>query len=89
MNSNATNPLKESQRQVFWQKSGNDRAFLVVGCIKQIAQSAILNFFENMTLAACGRQHFWVFCMSFGVFILAETRCLELATNNLLTCTHS
>jgi len=40
-----------------------------------------LRKFENLTLAACQRKQFRVFCMIFGC-LLAKTMCLELTTNN-------
>ena len=59
--------------QAFWPKYGNDRAFILVGCVQNRAERDFemrrqRRKFENLTLVACRRQHFRVFCMSFLVF---------------------
>jgi len=84
------------QEQAFWQKSGNDRAFFLVGCVLKKSRgarfwnaSSAAKFLKPdissvpETVLSCILYEF--FC----VFILDKTRCLELATNNLLTRTHS
>jgi len=60
--------------EAFWQKSGNDRAFFFVGCKLRSARFEMRRQpqkFENLTLVACRRQHFRVFCMSFFVYLLS------------------
>ena len=69
--------------QAFWQKSGNDRAFSLVGCEKKShrAWAAKIRKPDISSVSEKAFSGVWYDC--FGVFILAKTRCLELTTNNL------
>jgi len=49
--------------QVFWQKSENDGAFFLVGCERKNRGESKPENFENLTIVACQRKHFRVFCM--------------------------
>jgi len=55
----------------FLPNSGNDRAFFLVGCGEKNREKRQSQKFENLTLVACWRQHFQVFCMIFFVLVFS------------------
>jgi len=81
--------------QAFWQKSGNDSTFIL---FKYIKKSRTARFWNTASVAKIWQPDIssvqetalsGILYEFFVVFIVAKTRCLELATNNLLTRTHS
>jgi len=81
--------------QTFRQESSNDRAFFLVGCAKKLCAARFWNAASNAKIwkpdiSSVQETAFsGILLEFFGIFIVAKTRRLELATNNLLTRSHS